>query len=256
MAKTDSPSPAVAIPKENPPSLETKAPNKPTDPGSKQLKIAFTKSTPLYLSPPTCGKGDDYGATDYKKKYSALKSYPVSAIAEKEKTFTVLAPSVDCETNAWKLIKLSSGETGWIKNDVLEKNTAKLMVADVKCKSAVDNKCVQSLNTQLKDYKIETKNNEFFAKPYSKSKTANFSNADWECREKSDSNDPWARTVGAISGYGTSGGMGMGTGMAFNVKPPISRLEAPKNTTEDLDSFLSQLDEKEKAFEKKLPIKS
>ena len=53
----------------------------------KKLVIALNKSLPIYSSPPACAGGGDYGATNLEKKYQTMKVFPVTAIAEKGKSF-------------------------------------------------------------------------------------------------------------------------------------------------------------------------
>jgi hypothetical protein len=211
----------------------------------KKLKLAFTKSMPLYLSPPTCAdeNGSWGGPTNIQSKYKSMKNFPVSTIAEKDKTFNVVAPSVDCEANGWALIKLNTGETGWIKKDELEKNTAKVLIADVKCKTNVDLKCTNNIKDQLKDLaiteKVNSKTTELYAKPYSNSGKYSFARPDWECR--------------AVVVQKQSQGAYQNNNLAYTSYPlpGVKMIEAAKNSMKDLSEVNEVIKEKMKAIEKK-----
>jgi hypothetical protein len=51
-----------------PVSVTTMIPMKIPEPVTQKLSLAFSKSVPLYSSPPTCSDGQNYGATDIQKK--------------------------------------------------------------------------------------------------------------------------------------------------------------------------------------------
>jgi hypothetical protein len=219
---------------------------------TKKLLLAFTKSMPLYSSPPVCESSRDYGATNIQKKYGSMKTFAVTSIADKEKTFEVVAPTIDCEANTWELIKLSSGEAGWIRKEELEKNTAKILIAEPKCNSRPDVNCIAKLKDELKDilYPNEKNKDQMFLKPSTKSKKASFSNPDWECR---------ADDVHANNGNFNNGGYSLGMTMTGNYYGPTAKkIAAPVNTNDELKNTLTKIDEKTKQLEEyyKAPIDS
>lgn len=221
---------------------------------AKELKLAFTKSMPLYSAPPTCDTQGNYGATDLKSKYSSMKVYAVTAIADKEKSFQVIAPTIDCEANTWELIKLSSGESGWIKKDDLDKTTAQMLIAKSKCAPKTDAKCSEQVKEKIKDSIIADADNskgEIFVSPFTKGKKAAFKNPDWQCA------DPQASVAGASAGYssGSFGGFGFtytssgGGGYAAAPSAPTKKIGKPINSDEVLKEIISKIDQKEKAIE-------
>lgn len=155
----------------------------------KEIQLVISKSVPLYQSPPTCKVSNDYGGTNLKNKYEQLKNYPVATIAEKESSYTVVAPSIDCETNSWELIKLSSGDTGWIKKEELEQVTKKLALPKLKCQRQEKPSCSKNLSESLGKQFDSYSADELLvkARPYSNSANLSFKNQDWECRSSVES---------------------------------------------------------------------
>lgn len=224
---------------------------------TRKLKLAFNKSMPIYTAPPTCDIKNEYGATDLKNKYSSMKAFSVVAIADKEKSFQVIAPSIDCESNTWELIKLSTGEIGWIKKDDLDKTTSKILIAEPKCVSKIDLQCSAQIKEQLKKQVLteSTNRSEIFLSPKSNSKKTAFKNPDWQCREKvetEEDNSPYGSSYsnipsgnssgnGGISGgFGTSGGGFYGNPANTTAK----KIGAPKNSDADLAAAISKIDQK------------
>lgn len=218
---------------------------------TKHLKLAFTKNMPLYSAPPTCGKGNDYGATNLQNKYDSMKTFAVAAIAEKEKSFQMIAPSIDCEANTWELIKLSSGETGWIKKDDLDKTTSKILIAENRCAPKVDLKCSESLRKQIKDNLIDgssKQTNEIYLSPFSNGKKASFNIADWECiSAKKDLPAPSGTALSAPSGGGMIGGSGFYGSAAATA--PVIKIGKATNTENSLKDVISKIDQKKKEIE-------
>lgn len=230
-------------------------------PISKKIVLAFNKSMPLYISPPTCSDGQDYGSTNLKNKYESMKAYAVAAIAEKEKTFKTIVPTIDCEANAWQLIELESGEVGWIKKDDLESSTSKLLVADQKCKTTVDAKCSAKVNEQLKkmsiNYPEKNPEKEILARPYSLSKKISFDKPDWSCVKKDEAQND------LDAGYNMSGSVTAGsTGTALSgivsgsygyptTVPQPPKVSEKINSMEDLNSYLNLISLKKKEIEEK-----
>jgi hypothetical protein len=236
-------------------SASTVIPMKVAAPVIQKLTLAFSKSMPLYSSPPTCSDGQSYGATDIQKKYESMKAFSVTAVADKNKTFKSLVPTVDCEANAWQLIELESGEVGWIKKDDLEKNTAKFLVDDKKCKTTVDAKCSAKVSEQLKQMKIDypekSSGKDILARPYSLSSEVAFVNADWSCINK-------PKETAESSGHGsastptpvpTSSPGGFPTFQMQAPKPP--RILEKKISIEDLNLLVKSVHEKQKEIEEK-----
>lgn len=218
---------------------------------TKKLKLAFTKSMPLYTSPPVCATSKDYGSTNLKSKYESMKNFAVSSIVDKEKTFEVLAPTIDCDANAWELIKTSTGEIGWIKHDDLEKNTAKILITEPKCSFKPDLKCIAQFKSELGENLIDPakSKNEFFMKPFSTSGNASFKVADWECRAKEDkedsglySNSNWSGSA-YYSSYNNGGGGGTGFSMpARKIGPPVYSDEELQQAQNKIDNKLKELE--------------
>lgn len=210
----------------------------------KKLKLVFTKSAPLYTSPPVCETSKDYGATDLKRKYETMKNFAVSGIVEKNNSFDVIAPTIDCDANAWELIKTSTGEIGWIKKDDLEKNTAKALVAVPKCSNKPDLKCVSQIKQEYKDLLVEDTSSELFFRPFSQSGKSSFKTPDWECRDSSVSNPNKFSysSNGFTPGY-PGGVIGGGVAMpARKITAPVYSDDELKNTLQKIDSKIKELE--------------
>ena len=161
---------------------------------------------------------------------------------KKEKAFTVLTPSIDCETNAWQLIRLESGETGWVKKDDLEKNSSKVLMAETGCKKSIDSKCAAKVNEELKSLSIPdqdfSKSSEIFAKPFSQSGKVSFNKPDWQCVDpKDEGDDNYTSYPGGI-GYS-------GTTLTAKIIP------SEKNDLSTLATLTNLLDKTEKDLETK-----
>ena len=222
---------------------------------TKELKLAFTKTMPLYSSPPSCDVKTEYGATNLANKYKSMKAYAVTAIAEKEKSYQIIAPSIDCESNTWELIKLVSGEIGWIKKDDLEKSSSKILIAKTKCAPKIDMKCAKSIEEKLGNNFIKNSGNvtgELFAQPYSISKKIAFKNADWNCKANYDTLDDFAQSSGYYSGFtqfnqGFQVGVGMGSGAP--PIPEVKKIGKATNTEASLKISLEKISQKQKEIE-------
>jgi hypothetical protein len=221
---------------------------------SKEIKLAVTKSMPLYSAPPTCATTNEYGAADLRAKYDSLKAFTVSVVAEKEKTFKVIAPSIDCETNTWELIKLSSGELGWIKKDDLEKTTSKILVPKMNCTQQVDVKCANSIKEKLKDQLAlggEVSKTEIYVTPKSNAKKAAFKKPDWQCQEKEEeeamANPPSALPSSGSGGYYPS----VGSGMYGSPMPmvPANKIGKAIHTDAVMNDLIKLIDQKKKEAE-------
>lgn len=218
--------------------------SKPIAPVEKKLKLVFTKSAPLYTSPPSCEASKDYGSTNLKRKYETMKNFAVSGIVEKNHSFDVIAPTIDCEANPWELIKTSSGEIGWIKKEDLEKNTTKALVATPKCSNKPEFKCVSQLKEEYKDLLVEDKSSEVFLRPFSPTGKSSFKTPDWECRDSSRKETDKFSLYNSASTSGYPGGI-IGGGFAV----PTRKIPAPVNTDEDLKKIVEKIDLKMKEIE-------
>lgn len=180
----------------------------------KIIVTAFTKSQPLYSSPPSCSDRSNYGATNVIEKYKSMKAYPVTTIAEKGSSFKIIQPTIDCESETWQLIELQTGEKGWIKDDLLSKHSGKITISIPSCKKVNDAKCSQSIETSAKSSFLTKENGLLFLKPASSGKP-DFKAIDWNCNGKVNTTP-----------YGQ--GMGMQQNVGFQKpsdipKPPLVR---------------------------------
>ncbi|MBI2605106.1 MAG: DUF1402 family protein [Deltaproteobacteria bacterium] len=97
----------------------------------KVWRTVMIKSLALYVAPPTCKLQNGQGSV--KAKYESFQNFASSGIAEKATGYKVLAPAIDCEAEAWSLVRTDDGTTGWVKNSDLEKSSSKQLVVAPKC---------------------------------------------------------------------------------------------------------------------------
>jgi len=248
----------------------TKAPTLPQV--KKVLKPAFTESVSLVLAPPGCNTNVNYGATDIENKYSTYQNFAVSGIAQKGKTFEVISPGLDCESEPWSLVRTSNGVTGWIKETVLEQKSKKILLPDIQCNEIGSKSCRANVQKISEKQVIEdsTQPSLVFLKLISKQKEVTYKNHAQDCREETDqtpevvplavwpynpqpSGTPIGPTESIFSG-GISGGIGGGS--AFNSLPPVfsnsprSQMvsQSPPATEKDIKEVQIAFDKKIKEF--------
>lgn len=155
----------------------------------------ITKTLPLVSSPPLCRTTDDERGRMGSEQGANTGAYgaPVGVI-EKNQSFRVLSRALDCETTTWRLIETESGQTGWIKEAVLESNQAKhvrpLNAASCKADSSGAATCSEALQAKLGAKSIGADSNLIFVSPVGPKmpadgdKTVSFDTEDFRCRDR------------------------------------------------------------------------
>jgi len=170
----------------------------------KVLKPIFSENVSLVLAPPGCDLSESYGATDIERKYQTYQNFAVAGIANKGKSFEVLSPGLDCESEPWSLVRTSNGVTGWIKQSRLDQSSKKVLVPEDGCKE-VDNKTCRAAVKKASEKQIiedTTQSSLVFLKLVSKQKEVTYKKHAYNCREDEASGQ--APSAGAFNNFQTA----------------------------------------------------
>ncbi len=155
----------------------------------------ITKTLPLVSSPPLCKTTDDERGRWGSEHGGDTGAYgaPVGVI-ERNQSFRIISRALDCETTTWRLIETESGQTGWIKESVLESHQAKtvrpLLANSCKADAKGAASCVTALQTKLGEKSIGTERNLVFVSPIGPKmqadgeKSVSFDSEDFQCRDR------------------------------------------------------------------------
>ncbi|MBN8542325.1 MAG: hypothetical protein J0L82_18185 [Deltaproteobacteria bacterium] len=171
---------------------------KPKSPGPNvptEQAYVVTKTLPLVSAPPLCKTTDDERGRFGSEQGANTAAYgaPVGVI-EKNQSFRMLSRALDCDTTTWRLIETETGQTGWIKEAVLESNQAKdvrpLNPLSCKADSKGGKACATALQAKLGSKSIGTENNLIYVSPVGPKmpadgeKAVSFDNEDFQCRDR------------------------------------------------------------------------
>jgi hypothetical protein len=152
----------------------------------KSLQTIVSSDLVTYQAPPACPDSQN-SMNGLIERYKTFSYSKVTQVVKANESYTEVSHSIDCESNAWVLIK-SGNQLGWTAQSDLEKVSEKKLIEVQDCKKSVDSKCVKAVKSATKDSWVDkpsaAETSVLYLSPLGANGKGSFQKTDMSCRSQ------------------------------------------------------------------------